>query len=344
MKSQLSCILFALILPLSACGGDRSSTPTEVTPEHSSQVAKVPEPIVEPGKLDVPVGKPEVPSTGDVDNVGKVAMPETFDEHMELGKELAAKGDHVKAREMFEGAAKLDRKKAEPHIELARSYIATGSRALAIKSANKAVKLAPESSQAYNTLGRAELLRHDYEGAIEAFRQATELNEDNVWAWNNLGYTYLQLKRYQDAADALVEATTRPGTTGYMWNNLGTAYEHLDQLDDARVAFESGGKLGSKEALASRKRLEGVETIVVMRDEPKTEEVIDVGNVDEVDSEPVDSGYEIAEPIPEGVIDETTGEVKVDEEVEEDVEEDVDSDMVDEDASGDGGVDEAING
>ena len=33
-----------------------------------------------------------------------------------------------------------------------------------------------------------------------------------------------------------------------MFNNLGTALEHLDQLDDARMAYEAGGKLGSKEA------------------------------------------------------------------------------------------------
>ena len=54
-------------------------------------------------------------------------------------------------------------------------------------------------------------------------------------------------------------ATAKPNATGFMWNNLGTAYEQLDQLDDARVAFEAGGKLGSKEAVASRKRLEGVD-------------------------------------------------------------------------------------
>ena len=36
--------------------------------------------------------------------------------------------------------------------------------------------------------------------------------------------------------------------------------------------FENGGKLGSSEALASRKRLEGVDTIVVMHSEPKVED------------------------------------------------------------------------
>jgi len=52
-----------------------------------------------------------------------------------------------------------------------------------------------------------------------------------------------------------------------MWNNLGTAYEQLDQLDDARAAFDKGGVLGSKEAMASRKRLEGVKTTVVIKDD-----------------------------------------------------------------------------
>ena len=184
-----------------------------------------------------------------------------------LGKALVTKGEHPRAREVLAHAAKLEKKQADPHIELTRSYIATGERANAIKSANKAVKLAPESSQAYNTLGRAELLRHNYENAVEAFRQATELNEGNVWAWNNLGFTYLTLKKYDDAITALVEATTRKGAESYMFNNLGTAYEHTDQLDEAREAYDKGGELGSVAAASSRKRLEGVDTVVVMTSE-----------------------------------------------------------------------------
>jgi len=108
-----------------------------------------------------------------------------------------------------------------------------------------------------------------------------------------------------------------------MWNNLGTAYEHLDQLDDARLAFEQGGKLGSKEAAASRKRLEGVDTIVVMRTDKEKPEKSD---------ELVETTYDIAEPLPEGaVIDEATGEVKlVDEEVEVEESEIEDVDQVEE--------------
>jgi hypothetical protein len=53
-----------------------------------------------------------------------------------------------------------------------------------------------------------------------------------------------------------------------MFNNLGTALEQLDNLDDARVAYESGGTLGSKEAASSRKRLEGVDSIAIAVVEP----------------------------------------------------------------------------
>ena len=146
---------------------------------------------------------------------------------------------------------------------------------------------AKRSSQAYNTLGRAELARFSYDDAMAAFHKSVELNPDNVWAWNNLGLTHLQLKRYQEAADALVEATSRKGAEGYMFNNLGTAYEQLGQLDDARTAFESGGKLGSKEALASRKRLVGVKTIVVMKTEKPAKPA----------AKGQDTGYDIAEPM-----------------------------------------------
>ncbi|MEO8702813.1 MAG: tetratricopeptide repeat protein [Kofleriaceae bacterium] len=254
--------MFAIVLPFAGCGGDKPSTPVAdvdppaaVTPQPAPVVAVVPD-----AKLQVPAP------------VVEHWIPAKASECMSLGKEFAAKSEHARARELFTAAAKLDKKSAEPHVELARSYIATSERALAIRHASKAVKLAPDSSQAYNTLGRAELLRHGYDAAIIAFRQATELNADNVWAWNNLGLVYMTLKDYREAANALAEATSHKGTEGYMWNNLGLAYEQLDELDDAREAFESGAKLGSSAAIASRKRLEGVDTIVTAKVEAKKPE------------------------------------------------------------------------
>lgn len=269
MKSLLlGNMLFVSLVSLvsvAACGGDREA-PAPITSESGSSSVSMPlpAPVVE----DV---KPVVTAPIVTDVKPSLAIPASYAEAMELGRKLADKGDD-QAKDMFEAAAKLQKKNADPHIELARFYIAKNQKANAIKAAAKAVKLAPESSQAYNTLGRAELLRHEYDAAILAFRQATELNADNVWAWNNLGFVQLTLKKYDEAIDSLLTATSKKGATGYMWNNLGTAYEHLDQLDEAREAFENGGKLGSSEALASRKRLEGVDTIVVMHDEKTTEE------------------------------------------------------------------------
>lgn len=252
MKSQIRFILFALLIP--ACS-DRtvardpmSFMPTFTAPSG----APAPSEVVAP-----------VPPTPEIKIVEAHVVPSTFDETLQSGRALAAKGDHAGAREMFEAAAKLDKHRAEPHIELARSFIATNDRALAVLAANKAVKLAPLSSQAWNTKGRAELNRFAYDDAIEAFSKSAELDEDNVWAWNNLGFAELQLKKYDDAAEHFTQATSRRGATGYMWNNLGTALEQLDRLDEARHAYEQGSQLGSTPAVASRKRLEGVKSIML---------------------------------------------------------------------------------
>jgi len=219
-------------------------------------------------------------------------------ECMKLGKEMHAKGEHARARELYEAAAKLDRTSATPHVELARSYIEKSERALAVRHAKKAVKLAPESSQAHNTLGRAELLRHDYDGAELAFRQATELDPTNVWAWNNLGLVHLTRNNYQEAVTALVEATSHERVESYMWNNLGSAYEQLDQLDDARDAFDRGAKLGSASAAASRKRLNNVDTITASR-------------LAKRDSK--EPSFETREEMPEPVIDDEQVEIEVEE-------------------------------
>jgi Flp pilus assembly protein TadD len=261
MKSTIRSILFVLLVPVSvsvsACGGDRETStvdPMSFMPKPSitSLTRPVAVAAAEPEAVKVPVAAAHV-------------MPTKFDDALAQGRELVAKSDSNGARELFEAAIKLDKKRAEPHIELARMYIASGDRGLAMAAANKGVKLAPLSTLAWNTKGRAELARFDYDAAIEAFTKSVELSPDNVWAWNNLGYTELQLKKYDEAVSHLTEATSRKGATGFMFNNLGTALEQLDRLDEARAAFEAGGKLGSNEALASRKRLEGVKSLALAK-------------------------------------------------------------------------------
>lgn len=250
--------LFALVLPLAACGGDRDVATVDFDPMHD--VVRMPN--VDRVGQPIDVSSPFAATPTPID--AAKPLPTKYDELLVIGKQLVDQGKHADAKPMFEAASKLERKKAEPHIELARMYIATKQKGPAVAAANKAVKLAPASSQAWNTKGRAELAAHKYDEAASAFTKAVELNPDNVYAWNNLGYTELLRKNYENAVTHLTEATQRRGATGYMFNNLGAALEHLDRLDDARLAYESGGALGSKEAAASRKRLEGVESIFVV--------------------------------------------------------------------------------
>ena len=288
MKVQFRSILFALVLPAAACGGDREtpkSDPFKAEPKTA--------PVTTPDKQ---TGFGEEPKAVEV---VKLAVPTKYDEALALGRELLAKGSYGDAKEMLEAAIKMNKKAAEPHIEMARMYIAMNEKGKSIASAKQAIKLAPLSSQAWNTKGRAELNAHNYDNAIEAFSQSCELNQENAFAWNNLGYTELLLKRYEDAAEHLKIATTKNGATGYMFNNLGTALEHMDELDDARMAYEAGGKLGSKEAVSSRKRLEGVKSVAIakvedtgtenpeVRGDTKTQEydVTDEGDITDEDQE-----------------------------------------------------------
>src|SRR5438046_852197 len=110
MKSQLAAVLFAFV---AACGG-RSEKPTPVEKPPVSEV-----------KIDEPIAETPIKKSEPVVEIAKVELPKTYDEALQLGMELVNKGEHPRAREMLELAAKLDRKKSEPHIELARSYIAT---------------------------------------------------------------------------------------------------------------------------------------------------------------------------------------------------------------------------
>jgi Flp pilus assembly protein TadD len=243
------------VIPVAACGGDLESTVDFKVEDYVAQPKSDAQPVT---NVDTSISTDPV-----VKIVEPKPMPTKYDELMDEGKKLVAEGKYGDAKTMFDAALKLKSKSADVHIELARMYISSGEKGKAVASGNKAVKLAPNSSLAWNTLGRAELNAHKYEEAILAFTKSVELNPTNSFAWNNLGYTELLLKRYEDAVEHLKEATSLADATGYMFNNLGTALEHLDELDDARVAYEEGGKLGSPAAAASRKRLEGVDTIMI---------------------------------------------------------------------------------
>jgi hypothetical protein len=105
-----------------------------------------------------------------------------------------------------------------------------------------------------------------------------------------------------------------------MFNNLGTAYEHLDELDEARDAFEKGAELGSVAAASSRKRLEGVDTIVVMTTE-KEEVQVDVQedetaafDAPEVSEEPPEVVEEDDEVVDEPKVEESGVDAKVEDE------------------------------
>ena len=328
MKVQFRSILFALVLPAAACGGDRET----------STVTTQSDPFKAEPKTSVPTETPVIGEKPEA--VAPLVVPTKYDEALAMGRELLAKEKFGDAKLVLEAAIKLNKKAAEPHIEMARMYIAMNERSKSIASAKQAIKLAPLSSQAWNTKGRAELNAHNYDNAIEAFSKSVELNQDNVFAWNNLGYTELLLKKYEDAAEHLAEATSRNGATGYMFNNLGTALEHLDRLDDARMAYEAGGKLGSKEAASSRKRLEGVTSIAVAKaddteievnddtsakeydltdegditDEDRKMEMQGSGNTEEVETEEADDSAEVE-------TEETEDSAEVETTVEPDVEE-----------------------
>ena len=276
MKVPFRSILFALVVSAAACGGGRE-TPT------SSETPLMPH-------LPTATSDASVQAQTPAPVAVEIAVPTKYEDALALGRELIGKGELKTAKQMLEAAIKLDKKKAEPHIEMARLYIATNEKGLAIASAKKAIKLAPLSSQAWNTKGRAELNAHNYDNAIEAFSKAVEINADNTYAWNNLGYTELLLKKYEDAAEHLLEATSKKDAAGFMFNNLGTALEHLDRLDEARTAYESGGKRGSKEAVASRKRLEGVTSVAIVekQDAGSGSKVKEYELTDEGSSEPSD--------------------------------------------------------
>jgi tetratricopeptide (TPR) repeat protein len=249
MKALSTVATTALALAV-GCGGDGDGTIAKVVPV-APVVQPVLPPVVEPPIVDpiVEIGQVQPAPVATLD------LPATYQERVELAKQLARQGKHDDAITMYEGALALE-PHAAPMIELARIALTRGDSKLARKHVEAALELAPESSGGWNTLGRVELMEGDLREAVTAFSRATELNESNGYAWNNLGLTFLQLRDYESAVHALERATASADVETYMWNNLGVAYEHLEQLDMARAAYEQAARKGSPVAKNAIARLD----------------------------------------------------------------------------------------
>ena len=200
MKSQIRIVLFALIAPLAACGGDRPDETTGLWFTVPTLGTSAKPPLVEdsPGPLEAKVAPPAIVDAP----VVETPIPTTFEDAMELGKALAVKGETSRATRGARGGGQARQEvrraahRARAPVHLRRASAASRSSARTRRSSSR-----PRRARPTTRSGRAELARYSYDNAIVAFRQATELNPDNVFAWNNLGYTYLQLKQYEDAVE-----------------------------------------------------------------------------------------------------------------------------------------------
>src|SRR5438445_13774992 len=104
MLTKFSAAVFALAL--SGCGGDK---PSHQAPDITSFITQDAPITVAPTRAPVAIAvKVEQPKP----------LPTKFDDALAQGRELAKKGDRTGAKEMFESAIKLDKKKADPHLEL----------------------------------------------------------------------------------------------------------------------------------------------------------------------------------------------------------------------------------
>src|SRR5690349_18140638 len=115
MKS-LRVILFALVLPAAACGGSHDSKPSGDGAGSSVSLPTLPKSDPDPVK---PIAIEDKGPQTEVKTEEPVVIPAKFSEALALGKALSTKGDHSRAKEVLEAAAKMDKKSAEPHIELA---------------------------------------------------------------------------------------------------------------------------------------------------------------------------------------------------------------------------------
>ncbi len=278
MLSRPACysLVFALVIPLAACGDGDSRSPDQTTTSTSpATVASAPESGVASAALEPVASAPLAPvsyidaeeayrerryddAVGLFDGYTRQHPENPWGYYM-LGLSAWKSGDAERALTGFDEALRLDPGHRKSLFNSARVLLETDRPREALERIERGLGLEPLSSEGYRLLGRSRYELGQVPEAIDAYRRAIALDERDAWAMNNLGFIYIQQGCSDAALPPLARAVELRPESPLFQNNLGTALEQAGYLADAKRAYEAALAADSSyaKAAASLERVTG---------------------------------------------------------------------------------------
>jgi len=166
--------------------------------------------------------------------------PQDAELHALLGDAYREQGLYEAAQAEYDGAIRLDPKRADAFggRGLLRDLQGDGGEA-ALEDLRTAIKIDPEQPAFYNNLGFALFVRGRYPEAIAAYREGLRRSPDQHRMRNNLGLAYGRLGHFNRAKREF----ERGGSRAAARNNLGYAYEQSGDRASACQCYREAAQL-----------------------------------------------------------------------------------------------------
>ncbi len=148
------------------------------------------------------------------------------------------RGDLKKARPLYLGVLKIDRKHFVATYNLGLICAHDGEFAKAAAFLRKAIKLNTEAAEPHASLGKVLALQRRFEQAISHYKKALALGSDNSVVRNNLGVALEELNRHQEAIVEYGRALKMQPDFADAANNLGISLATLHKSAEAILCFE----------------------------------------------------------------------------------------------------------
>jgi tetratricopeptide (TPR) repeat protein len=176
--------------------------------------------------------------------------PKAVRPRIDLADQLASRGDHRQAIELYRQVLALDGNHAGARFAYGISLREVGQRDAAVRELQAAIALAPEAARAHVELSRTEFQRRRYTEALAAADAALALKPPPVEGWLVRADALEASGRIDEALRSLASAATAAPRVAMPHLRTGMIEQQRGQLDAASRAYRRALEIDRRQPVA----------------------------------------------------------------------------------------------
>ena len=176
--------------------------------------------------------------------------PKAVRPRIDLADQLASRGDHRQAHDLYRQVLALDGNHAGARFAYGISLREVGQRDAAVRELQAAIRLAPEAARAHVELSRTEFQRRRYTEALAAADAALALKPPPLEGWLVRADALEASGRIDEALRALASAAAAAPKVAMPHLRTGMIEQQRGQLDAANRAYRRALEIDRRQPVA----------------------------------------------------------------------------------------------